>query len=104
MDRCLLRHTRLRGYEKSLSHLMSTSLRGTNQGPAPALALLSFDPISAILMKGIFLNIAMAWERSDDLVMHDPMQGRSQQQGEEGDLPLHAAACLVRFVRLERKR
>lgn len=37
-------------------------------------------------MKGTFLNVAMALERSDDLNMHGGMQVRSKKQGYERDL------------------
>lgn len=86
----------------SSSHLISTSLPGAYQDPAQALQV--FDITSAILVKGIFLNIAMALGRSDGLNTHGGMQERSKKQGSEGDLPLPAVFCLLRIVRLERKR
>lgn len=50
------------------------------------------------------MNIAMALERSDDLNVHDSMQGRSKKQGYERDLLCMLFFCPVRYVRLERKR
>lgn len=64
--------------------LMSTSFPRAYQDRPQA--LLSVVPISAIFDEGIFLNIAMALEKSHDLDMHDGMRGRSKKQGYDRDL------------------
>lgn len=51
---------KLRGYEQSLSHSAFISLPKTYQDAQPP--LLSFDPISAILVRRMLPNMAMALE------------------------------------------
>lgn len=65
--------TRLPGYKNSLSHLLSASLREAYQDPPQA--HLFFDPIPAIVMKRMPVNIATALEGR---MISTCMQGRSK--------------------------
>ena len=91
----MLRNTKLRGCENSLSHLIITSLREAYQDPGKA--LLSPNPVSAIFEEKDTSEHGDGGRRSDDLNLHDRMQGRSKKQGMRGDLqaffPLPCAMC-----------
>lgn len=90
---------KLRGYEQSLSHSVFTSVRQAYQGPGPA--FLSFDPISAILVRRMLANMAMALEKGPVISIcmiacKDGAKSRVRRGDLQAFFPLPCAMCKTR--------